>query len=265
MLERAIERSLVLTRERILLRMDSGFDSQKLYVAALNAGAGRVDVLCKWNPRSLDREQCAAARRADAAAIWEAPRPGKRATIWKVPGRVLTLADGSEVSMQRIMRLTERTISATGQTLLLPEIELDGWETTLKAAPETIIQLYAEHATHEQFHSEFKTDLDLERLPSGKFDTNILVMSLAAVAYNILRLIGQQALLNEHAPPRHPAKRRRLKTVMQEMMCVAARLTTHARRLALNFSRDCPAFAVWRDLHAQWRTWVLPASAIDSG
>ena len=25
---------------------------------------------------------------------------------------------------------------------------------------------------HEQFHSEIKTDLDLERLPSGKFDTN---------------------------------------------------------------------------------------------
>ena len=28
-----------------------------------------------------------------------------------------------------------------------------------------IIGLYADHGTHEQFHSEFKTDLDLTRLP----------------------------------------------------------------------------------------------------
>jgi hypothetical protein len=32
-----------------------------------------------------------------------------------------------------------------------------------------VIELYRQHATSEQFHSEFKTDLDLERLPTGKF------------------------------------------------------------------------------------------------
>lgn len=32
--------------------------------------------------------------------------------------------------------------------------------------------LYSDHATSEQFHSEFKTDLDLERLTSGKLNTN---------------------------------------------------------------------------------------------
>lgn len=42
-----------------------------------------------------------------------------------------------------------------------------------------MLLLGAIHATHEQFgktpslHSEFKTDMDLERLPSGKFDTNL--------------------------------------------------------------------------------------------
>ena len=30
------------------------------------------------------------------------------------------------------------------------------------------------HGTSEQFHSEFKTDLDIEQLPSGKFATNAL-------------------------------------------------------------------------------------------
>lgn len=61
-----------------------------------------------------------------------------------------------------------------------------------------------------QFHSEFKTDLDLERLPSGKFATNDLVLTLAALAYNVLRLMGQSALLCPDAPVRHAAKRRRL-------------------------------------------------------
>jgi hypothetical protein len=73
-----------------------------------------------------------------------------------------------------------------------------------------IIALYADHGTHEQFHSEFKTDLDLTRLPSGKFDTNYLVCQLAAVALNVLRLMGQRGLLGPDAPVRHSAKRRRI-------------------------------------------------------
>ena len=57
--------------------------------------------------------------------------------------------------------------------------------------------------------------MDLKRLPSGKFDTNFLVCALAAVAMNVLRLIGQSALIGDDAPLRHAAKRRRMKTVMQ--------------------------------------------------
>ena len=57
-----------------------------------------------------------------------------------------------------------------------------------------MIALYYDHDRHEQFHSEFKFDMDLERLPSGKFDTNYLMRQLAAVAMNLLRLIGQNTL-----------------------------------------------------------------------
>ena len=61
--------------------------------------------------------------------------------------------------------------------------------------PDALIALYQRRGTSEQYHSEFKTDLDLERLPSGKFDTNALVLALAALAYNILRYIGQDTLI----------------------------------------------------------------------
>ena len=50
-------------------------------------------------------------------------------------------------------------------------------------------------------------DLDLERLPSGKFDTNDAILHLGAFAYNCLRLIGQLGLTGKIAPLRHPAKR----------------------------------------------------------
>ena len=60
---------------------------------------------------------------------------------------------------------------------------------------EQVIELYQGHGTSEQFHSEFKTDMDIERLPSGKFATNALVLSMAAFAYNILRFIGRLGLL----------------------------------------------------------------------
>jgi hypothetical protein len=54
-----------------------------------------------------------------------------------------------------------------------------------------ILALYADHATSEQFHSEFKTDLDVERLPSGKFASNVLVLACVMLPCNILRWLGQ--------------------------------------------------------------------------
>ena len=101
---------------------------------------------------------------------------------------------------------------------MVPEIELEGWWTSLDLDPEDIIALYADHGTSEQYHSEFKTDLDIERLSSGKFTTNALVLTCAMFAYNILRWRRQSGLTDEVALLHHPAKRRRIRTVMQELM-----------------------------------------------
>ena len=117
-----------------------------------------------------------------------------------------------------------------------------------------IIALYCDHATHEQFHSEFKTDMDLERLPSGKFDTNSLVCQLAPVAMNLLRLIGQNTLHEPDAPVRHAAKRRRIKTVMQEMMFKAARMIKHAGRWILGLGESDSGFAVFERHYGQLKT-----------
>jgi len=61
---------------------------------------------------------------------------------------------------------------------------------------------------------QVETNLDIERLPYGKFDTYALVLGCSMLAYNLLRWIGQNGLLDPRSPRRHKAKRRRLKTVM---------------------------------------------------
>jgi hypothetical protein len=240
----------------ILLRMDSGFDAARLMsrIESCNrttgAAAPQVDFLIKWNPRSTDVPALAARLDADPATQWEQPRAGKRVTTWE---QAVTV-DGIQRPVRRVLRLIERTIDKRGQALLVPEITLDGWTTSLpaKLTAQDVIGLYADHGTHEQFHSEFKTDLDLTRLPSGKFDTNYLVCQLAAVAMNILRLMGQRGLLGPDAPVRHQAKRRRIKTVMQELIYRAGRLIQTGRRLILGLGAHDRAAKVFMRSFAQF-------------
>jgi len=141
-----------------------------------------------------------------------------------------------------------------GQLLIEPKLTLDGWTTSLSAKQfdaRAIIALYADHGTHEQFHSEFKTDLDLERLPSGKFDTNYVVCGLAALTMNILRLMGQAGLHGPDAPVRHAAKRRRLKTVMQELVYRAGRLIEHGRQLILGLGANDRTAKAFTRVHGE--------------
>ena len=249
-LERVVPRAKSLTPHRLLARLDSGHD------AAENRAwfaAHHVDFLIKWNPRRQDLG--AWLRRAEAEAVWTAPREGKRVGIFSEV--VEETFAGETRQVRRVIRVTERRIDKHGVRLLLPDIKLEGWWTTLGEMPcpdARVIALYCDHATSEQFHSEFKTDLDIERLPSGKFATNDLVMACAALAYNILRWIGLEGLTGPDAPIRHAAKRRRLKTVMQELIYVAARVVESGRQLALKFSAACPAFASFAAVHGRLET-----------
>jgi hypothetical protein len=63
--------------------------------------------------------------------------------------------------------------------------------------------------------------------------------------------MGLRGLMGKHAPIRHPAKRGRLRTVMQELMFLAARVVRSARPLTLRFSHHCPGFEAFRKLDAE--------------
>ncbi len=184
-------------RGKLLLRLDSGHDAQENRERLVQEA--QVDFLIKWNPRQQKPEEWQ--RRAEKPALgteettwrveWSHPREGKRVALFSQrieEHYTRGPRKGESYTLRRVVRITERHIDKKGQLLLIPEITLSGWWTTLDEpshANQRIIKLYKDHATSEQFHSEFKSDLDLERLPSGKFDTNDLVLTLGALTYNI--------------------------------------------------------------------------------
>jgi Transposase DDE domain group 1 len=245
-LERVIEKARRLTSRKLLVRLDSAHDALDTRVAL--AGKRDISYIIKWNPRREDRLEWAERifKEGDVAT----PRDGKRVGLLTV--QIQQVHNGKTYRFKRIMRAVERTIDRRGQRLITPEIDVEGWWTTLDLPAKKVTALYEEHGTSEQFHAEIKSDMDLERLPSGKFATNALILTLGGLAYNILRAIGQLGLVSGETPLRHAAKRRRIKTVMQELMYLAGRLVKTGRRLKLVFSRHCPAFAAFRTVYGRF-------------
>ena len=120
-----------------------------------------VSFIIKRNPRQESKEEWLESVRECCQNI-QHPRDGKTVYIGQTFRNVTySLSDNEEktVGIRTIYEITERTIDRYGQ-----------------------------------YHSEIKTDIDVERLPSGKFESNKLVLELTMIAYNILRIIGQESL-----------------------------------------------------------------------
>jgi hypothetical protein len=236
-----------LTQAPLLVRLDSGNDAADNLSVFIEAG---VDFIIKRNLRQEDKSLWLS--RAKLCGEVTQARPGKMVYRGDLSLKKSLLLHGkmTELWLRCVFEITERTINAQGQHLLMPDIEVDTYWASLADDPvDTVIALYHDHATSEQYHSEFKGDIDLERLPSGKFKTNQLVLHCALLAYNNLRLIGQFANVCDALPLRKPAHRRRLKTVIQNLMYLASRVVRHTRRLKLSFGRHSPWFPVFRQVY----------------
>jgi len=244
----------------LLVRLDAAHDD--IENVELCRKASGVDFIIARNLRRESVDEWLEI--AQAHGRRHEPREGK--TVWRGDYWVQRPTPGGR-TYRVVFEVTERTIDRHGQQLLMPEVEIATWWTSLpptKVSAEAVIELYHQHGTSEQFHSEFKSDLDLERLPSGKFNTNALVLSLGMLAYNALRLIGQCVLdedkrlpPDEQPPIKRVAKRgqrprmarRRLRRVIQDLMYLAAKLVRTGRRWGLRLSRCNRWSAMCRSLY----------------
>jgi hypothetical protein len=135
------------------------------------------------------------------------------------------------------------------QRLLLrrwPKYEMETWVTSLDLLGDKLFDLYCEHATAEQYHAEIKSELDLKRMPSGTFKANALLLGVGMLANNVLRLLG--ILGKSVIRHRHPAKRRRMKTIIQELVQIPARILRGSGQLKLDIGRALPGRETFLDL-----------------
>lgn len=250
-----IMKERLIHEQALLVRLDSGHDAAetRAWLYELDSPL-LIDFIVKSNPRSeasAENKQkwYEYAQSLGHLVQWNTPRDGKQVATFSI--YVDEKYNGKTYTTRKVMQITRRTIDKEGQKLLLPELEIEGWWTTLDYSDQEILALYRDHATSEQFHSEFKTDLDLERLPSQSFDGNDLVLSMGIMVYNILRWIGLEGLMGEDSPVRHTAKRRRIRTVLQEMIYVGAQLYERSRFLILRFGKSNPVFSPFQRVYQQ--------------
>lgn len=227
-----------LTDKPLLIRLDSGNDSIDNVAVLIEEGCFFI---IKRNLRRESKDGWFDMAKQYCKNV-TTPREGKKVYIgsdWKTVSskqfsRDFTLRAGYEI--------TERTVDKTGQILLIPEVDVETWWTNLGETDQEVIDLYHAHGECEQFHSEIKTDMDLERLPSGKFDTNALILELGIIAYNILRMIGQGTIGGRTPRQKRDVKRRRIRTVISNLIMMASHVTAHARQLIMRLGKS----NVWR-------------------
>lgn len=243
-LQETIELCKKLTDQPLLIRLDSGKDSIDNVAVLMDSGCYFI---IKRNLRRESKEDWFDMAKQFCKNI-ENPRDGKtvyKGSDWKT---VTSKQFDKEFTLRAGYEITERTIDKNGQFYLIPDIEVETWWTNLGVDDQEIINLYHAHGECEQFHSEIKTDMDLERLPSGKFNTNALILELAIMAYNILRMIGQGTIGGRAPRQKRDVKRRRLHTVISNLIMMACHITSHARQLIMGLGKS----NVWRHIFADF-------------
>lgn len=228
----------------LLVRVDSGHDDQKFISALVKRN---INFLIKRNLRREPLEQYLAMARRVGQKLQA--REGKN--VYRCILSHIKPTGLEDEPLFVIAEVTERLTDHDGQPLLVPDLEVSAWWTNLSEYEADCIKLYHNHATSEQFHSELKSDMGVERLPSGKFATNALILNLATLSYNCLRILGQRALKMKALLPRtFNVARRRLRSVMQDLIHIACKVVSHANAQTLKFGRNCPWFKVFKELYA---------------
>ncbi len=240
-LRETIQRAKQVTRRPLMIRLDSGNDARDNVEVCWDE---QCDFIIKRNLRREDPATYLDLVQQDPNHKKRSPRSGKIVYTGQVDH-----TKNPDQPLRMVCQVTVRTSDPNGQMLLEPTVETEAWWVSIKTDPDTVIDLYHQHATMEQFHSEFKTDLDLERLPSGKFEVNDLVLSLSMPAFNCLRLIGQASLQADDNPLRKTVKRRRIATVIKHLITVPCRLVNHARRWRLRLGCHAPFFQTFKRLY----------------
>ena len=183
----------------------------------------------------------------------ECPRPGKEVYIGTCDHMSPGGESGEQAPLPIIYRVVRRSIDKHGNALLIHEVEVETYWTNLGETAETIIALYHDHGTSEQFHSELKSDLNLERFPSHHYATNGLYLALGTLAYNLLRALDERARNHRERWPERikDVMSRRVGSVIRDLIAVASKWVKHGGREVMKLARDWPWSGVMLAIDAE--------------
>jgi len=223
---------------KILVRVDSGHDDYKFLEKCIENG---LKFIIKRNLRSENRDK-----------IFENTKNSPTSTIeyneyldiyhnidyYTKNKKLINSGIKGSKNVVNIVKIFVKKIK-DNMPLLQPEIEVQCWWTNLKTSAERITKLYCEHATSEQYHSEVKSEMNLERLPSSKFKTNSLILQIAAISFNVLKKMGDLYIKYGKDFFRNVTQDRpRIKTIIKNLCYRVCKVVHHARKVFFRFGVD---------------------------
>lgn len=224
-------RNIISKKRKLLVRLDSGHDAADT-IEELKKHK-KCSYIIKRNLRKEKKEWWLDLAKSVGTIV------SKKEGYKRYTGFVSHIIPGNRDGMDSVdiaFSVSVTSIDKNGQETCFPEIKVETYWTNLPETPEVIFDLYHAHGTSEQFHSEIKTDMDFERLPSGKFSTNKFLFQLAMLVYNTLRCIGVDMLeFVEDMPMKIKVQRRRIKSVLQDIIYSACKYVSTGNAKIIKF------------------------------
>ena len=233
----SIQNARRLVEDPLLLVADGGFDSQDLIRFLLDQ---QTDFIIKHNRRQESKTEWLQAAKQHGHVV----RSTTDKTVYQ--GSVYKHIRDVDDPVRMVFEVTE-IHSTDGQLLFAPEVIVFAAWTNLKADEKHILKAYRDRGTSEQYHAEFKSELNMERLPSGKLSVNSAFLKMGMLVYNMFKIVGQDMVISRSLGLKK-ATRRRMKTVMNSVIYMCGRITRHARRAVLHLACPKPWYRFFSNL-----------------
>ena len=220
-------------KERKLLVHDCGLENKKLLQTL--AKRPDTDFIIKHNRRRESLKKWESLATSEGTLVFDKKAKGYqtyRGSTYR------DIGDGRKMRLVYEVKLIFRKKISKQEWLPLPVpivSVFSVWTSLENFSVDEILDLYRARGTSEQFHSEFKGEMAMERLPSGKFKVNNLFILMGMLTYNMLKVLAQDMVIQKTLGLKK-ATRRRIKTVMNSVIFMACRLVKGARTMKIKLS-----------------------------
>ena len=234
---------------QVMVRADSGYYRRDVIAAALT-GKAWFSVTVRMNP-AVTRAITAIPEKAWTTiryprGLWDEQEQRwlSEAQVAETTFTAFTSAPKKwQVTCRLVVRRVQRLNPAetAGQDELFTTWRHHGFVTNSTLSTVAADETHRDHAIIEQVIAELKNG-PLAHAPSGKFAANAAWLTLACLAFNVLRAAGAAA------SPRHA--KARWATLRTHLVAIPARIASSARRLVLHLPTNWPWAPAWDDLWA---------------